>query len=356
MRAAQYHQIAGPIEVVDLPRPVPPPGSALLAVTATGVCRSDWHAWQGHDPVPLPHVPGHEIAGVVVELGAGVRAVQVGRRVTVPFVCGCGVCGYCADGQAQVCPNQTQPGFTHDGSFAEYVVIHAADTNLVALPESLDDVAAAALGCRFATSYRAVRAHARIRQGQWLAVYGCGGVGLSAVMLAVAVGARVVAVDVDPAALSAAEALGAQARVPSAGLSPSQIAERVRDLTGGGSHAGLDAIGEPGAAVASLSGLRRRGRHVQVGLLLGAAATPPLPMDLVVSRELEVYGSHGLAARDYPQMLAEIGSGGIDPARLVGRVIGLAEAGAALAAMGRGEPASTGAGAGGRTGMTVIRF
>ena len=359
MRAAQYRQIAGPIEVVDLPRPTPPPGAALLRVTATGVCRSDWHAWQGHDPVPLPHVPGHEIAGVVAELGAGVTSVPLGQRVTVPFVCGCGVCGYCADGQAQVCPNQTQPGFTHDGSFAEYVVIHAAETNLVALPDDLDDVAAAALGCRFATSYRAVRSHARIEAGQWLAVHGCGGVGLSAVMLAVAVGARVVAIDVDPAALAAARALGAEQQVASAGLGCFEVAEQVREVTGGGAHAGLDAIGDPQAAVASVAGLRRRGRHVQVGLLLGDAATPPLPMDLVVSRELEVYGSHGLAARDYPRMLAEIGTGGLDPSRLVGRVIGLDEAGAALAAMsGRHDdpnPAG-GAPADARTGMTVITF
>jgi alcohol dehydrogenase len=249
----------------------------------------------------------------------------------VPFVCGCGRCEYCAAGEQQVCPRQTQPGFTGPGSFAERVALHAADTNLVELPDGVDLVAAASLGCRFATAYRALTAHARLGAGQWLAVHGCGGVGLSAVMIGVALGAQVVAVDVSGAALRRAGELGAGACVDAADVP--DVAAAVRKVTGGGAHVSLDALGSAGTAVASVRSLRRRGRHVQVGLLLGAASTPPLPMDLVVAQELEVYGSHGMAAHEYPPMLRLVADGVLRPELLVGRVVALADAGAALAAM-----------------------
>jgi D-arabinose 1-dehydrogenase-like Zn-dependent alcohol dehydrogenase len=321
VRAVVHESYGGPLAVTEVPEPECPEGGAVLAVRATGVCRSDWHAWQGHDPVALPHVPGHELAGVVAATGAGVTRWRLGDRVTVPFVCGCGACEYCAAGEAQVCPRQTQPGFTGPGSFAERVAIHAADLNLVALPESVDFVTAAALGCRFATAYRALTAHARLAGGEWLAVHGCGGLGLSAVMIGVALGARVVAVDPSAAAVDRARELGA---VPA---TPGQL----RDLTGGGAHVSIDAAGSPASAVASVRSLRRRGRHVQAGLLLGAASTPPLPMDLVVAHELAVFGTHGMAAADYPPMMALVADGSLRPDLLVGRVIELAEAPAALA-------------------------
>jgi D-arabinose 1-dehydrogenase-like Zn-dependent alcohol dehydrogenase len=330
--------------LTDVPEPRCPDGGVVVAVRATGVCRSDWHAWKGHDPVSLPHTPGHELAGVVAEVGVGVRHWVVGDRVTVPFVCGCGACSWCQAGETQVCPDQTQPGFTGPGSFAEKVAIHGADTNLVGLPESVDFVTAASLGCRFATAFRAVVTHGRLRTGDWLAVHGCGGLGLSALMIGVALGGLVVAVDVNPAALERASALGASAVVDAGRVV--DVAAAIRDLTGGGAHVSVDAFGSPDLAVASVRSLRRRGRHVQAGLLLGASSTPPLPMDLVVSQELEIYGSHGMSAREYPAMLRLIEDGTLRPADLVGRVIGLEQAGAALAAMDR--PSATG--------MTVVRL
>jgi alcohol dehydrogenase len=331
VRALRYDAYGQLPRVVDLPDPAAPPGGVVVRVEASGICRSDWHAWRGHDPVELPHVPGLELAGTIERVGEGVRRWRPGQRVTVPFVCGCGRCDTCRAGEAQVCPHQTQPGFTGPGSLAEQVVIHAADTNLVALPEGIDALGAASLGCRFATAYRALTAHARLRPGQWLAVHGCGGVGLSAVMIGAALGARVVAVDVSAAALDRARELGAEHVIDAASLS--DPAGAVREVTSGGAHASLDALGSPDTAVSSVRSLRRRGRHVQVGLLLGAASTPALPMDLVVAHELEVYGSHGMAARDYPPMLDLVVAGRLDPRRLVGSVITLDEAGAALAAM-----------------------
>jgi alcohol dehydrogenase len=296
----------------------------------------------GHDPVPLPHTPGHELAGVVARTGSGVRRWRPGARVTVPFVCGCGRCDYCRAGEAQVCPDQTQPGFTGPGSFAELVAIHAADTNLVALPDAVDFVTAASLGCRFATAFRALTAHGRLRDGEWLAVHGCGGVGLSAVMIGVALGARVVAVDVSPAALRRAGELGAAAMVDAG---PTDAAEAVREVTGGGAHVSVDALGSPATAAASVLSLRRRGRHVQVGLLLGTDAACALPMDRVVAWELAVHGSHGMAAVDYPAMLSLVADGTLRPDLLVGRVVGLEDAGDALVAMGRPGSAA---------GMTVV--
>jgi alcohol dehydrogenase len=342
VKAVVYDDYGRMPVVRDVPPPACPEGGVVVAVRATGVCRSDWHAWKGHDPVSLPHTPGHELAGVVASVGAGVRDWAVGDRVTVPFVCGCGRCSWCEAGEAQVCPDQTQPGFTGPGSFAELVAIHGADTNLVRLPESVDFVTAASLGCRFATAFRALTTHGRLGAGEWLAVHGCGGVGLSAVMIGVALGARVVAVDVNPAALERASALGAVAVIDAGGVA--DVAAAIREVTGGGAHVSIDAFGSPELAVASVRSLRRRGRHVQAGLLLGPMSTPPLPMDLVVSQELEIYGSHGMPARDYPAMLALIEDGTLRPADLVGHVTGLEEAGAALAAM---DHPSTG-------GMTVV--
>ncbi len=323
-----YGQLPG---VRSVPEPDCPNGAVVVAVRATGVCRSDWHAWRGHDPVTLPHVPGHELAGEVVRVGEGVRRVAVGDRVTAPFVCGCGTCELCLAGDAQVCPEQYQPGFTGPGSFAEQVMVPAADTNVVRLPDGLGFVEAAALGCRFATAFRAVQAHGRVQPGQWLAVWGCGGAGLSAVMVGRALGARVVALDLSAAALEQATRLGAEVAVDAGDLATA--VERVRATTGGGAHVGVDAIGSPGVAAASVRSLRRRGRHVQVGLLLGEHALTALPMDRVVAHELEVIGSHGMAATDYPAMLDLVTRGDLDPSALVARVVALEEAGPALAAM-----------------------
>ncbi len=210
MQAVQYDAYGAAPALVEIPEPDCPPDGVLIEVRATGVCRSDWHAWQGHDPVTLPHVPGHEYAGVIHAVGPQVTTRRVGERVTVPFVCGCGRCAYCAAGDAQVCPDQSQPGFTRPGSFADLVAVPAADLNVVPLPDDLDFVTAASLGCRFATSYRALTAHGQVRRGDWVAVHGCGGVGLSAVMIASALGARVVAVDVSEPALRLAAELGAR--------------------------------------------------------------------------------------------------------------------------------------------------
>ncbi|MDR1798452.1 MAG: alcohol dehydrogenase catalytic domain-containing protein [Bifidobacteriaceae bacterium] len=341
MRAVQYDAVGGPVAWREVPEPACPTTGAVIEVKATGVCRSDWHAWRGHDPVPLPMTPGHEFAGLVAAVGPAVTRFKVGDRVTAPFVNGCGVCAYCQAGQAQVCPDQTQPGFTHPGSFAQRVVVRQADFNLVTLPAEMDFVTAAALGCRFATSFHALTAQAGLAAGEWLAVFGAGGVGLAAVLIAKAQGAKVVAVDRSGAALERAAGLGADHVIklespggPAADRAALETAAaKIRGDLDGGAHVALDAVGSEATAWASVRSLRRRGRQVQVGLMLGQAAEAALPWGLVVAQELRVAGSHGMAAADYPAMLDLIIQGKLDPTRLVGQVIGFEALGEALMAM-----------------------
>ena len=338
MRAVVYEAFGAAPETRRLPDPAPSPAGVVIRVAATGLCRSDWHGWMGHDPgIALPHVPGHELAGVIEAAGPAVTRWRAGDRVTVPFICACGRCGSCAAGDQQVCENQTQPGFTHWGSFAEYVAIRDADVNLVALPEAMDFPTAAGLGCRFATAFRAVTAHGRVTPGQWVAVHGCGGVGLSAVMIAAAVGARVVAVDVSPAALDLTRTLGAEAVLDAAQTGgEGRVAEAIQEITGGGAHVSLDALGNPATCAASIGCLRRRGRHVQVGLLPspGGRGTDGLPMDRVIAYELAVLGSHGMPAHAYGPMMDLVATGRLRPDRLITGTIGLAATPAALSAMG----------------------
>ncbi|KPI27182.1 Alcohol dehydrogenase [Actinobacteria bacterium OK074] len=333
MRAVVFERYGQHPEVRNVADPEPKARGAVVRVQATGLCRSDWHGWMGHDPdITLPHVPGHELAGVVETVGAAVTRWRPGDRVTVPFVCACGGCAACAAGDGQVCERQTQPGFTHWGSFAEYVALEQADVNLVAVPEDLSFGTAAALGCRFATAFRAVVAQGRVAAGEWVAVHGCGGVGLSAVMIAAASGARVVAVDVSPRTLELARRFGAAECVDARAVADPAAA--VRDLTGGGAHLSLDALGSPATCAASVNGLRRRGRHVQVGLLPSESGTTPVPMARVIGWELEILGSHGMAAHAYPRMLELVRAGVLRPDLLVTSTIPLAAAPEALATMG----------------------
>jgi alcohol dehydrogenase len=343
MRAAIYEEFARPPVIRNLPDPVPERGGVVIKVEANGICLSDWHGWMGHDPdITLPHVPGHELAGVIEAVGKDVKRWQRGDRVTLPFVCGCGTCPQCASGNHQVCDNQFQPGFTHWGSFAQYVAVHYADVNLVRLPDDLDYVTAASLGCRFATSFRAVVAQGRVSGGQWVAVYGCGGVGLSAIMIATALGANVVAVDIREEKLDFARSIGAAETVNARKVE--NVSGAVLEMTRGGAHVSIDALGSPKTCFDSVSGLRKRGRHVQVGLMVAEYAHSLLPMDRVVANELEILGSHGMQAYRYADLLEMIRSGRLHPEKLIGRTVDLEEGIEELTTMDRF----------GQTGVTVI--
>lgn len=326
MKAIYFTQFKGQLSVVDIPVPVPTHDGVVIKVEATGLCRSDWHAWMGHDSdIVLPHVPGHEFAGVISEIGNAVTKFKVGDRVTVPFVCGCGKCIYCLRGDAQVCPTQTQPGFTGFGSFAEYVAIDNADFNLVTIPEEVSFATAAALGCRFATAYRGLIKRAKLQAGEKVVIYGCGGVGLSAVMIAKAQGAIVYAVDINDGALEVAASLGAQT-INSRTNDPVAFLQNL-----GGADVAVDALGSEATAGAAVLSLARGGRHLQLGLLLTPNGLTAMPMARVIAWELDLLGSHGMAARDYPEMLALVASGALNPSLLVKREVGLEDGAIALA-------------------------
>ena len=224
--------------------------------------------------------------GLSSPLAQDVENWAVGDRVTLPFVGGCGHCAQCLSGNHQVCDAQFQPGFTHWGSFAEFVAINYADTNLVRLPESMDFVTAASLGCRFVTSFRALAAQGRVSGGEWVAVHGCGGVGLSAIMIANALGANVIAVDITAEKLAFARSIGAAATVNAAEVA--DVVTAVIELSGGGAHVSIDALGSQVTCFNSIANLRKRGRHIQVGLMTGDHQHPQIPMDKVIAHELEI--------------------------------------------------------------------
>lgn len=325
MKAIIYEEFGGELFLNNVTDPTPENHGCVIKVFATGLCLSDWHGWKGHDKdIKLPHVPGHELAGIVEAVGKDVRNFQIGDRVTVPFVGGCGKCSDCSSGNHQICMNQFQPGFTHWGSYAEYVGIHYADTNLVKLPDEISFVTAASLGCRFATAFRAVIDQGKVSGGQWVAVHGCGGVGLSAIMIARAQGAQVIAIDINQAALEMAKKMGASIVLNSREVE--NLSEAVLELTKGGAHVSLDAIGTQDTLLNSVRNLRKRGKHVQVGIMEPNETMSKIPIDLLIAKELEVLGSHGMQAHRYNDMINMIQCGVLKPDQLISEEVSLHDA------------------------------
>jgi alcohol dehydrogenase len=289
----------------------------------------------------LPFTPGHEIAGIVVSVGADVKTLVPGDRVAVPFILSCGSCRYCSHyNRPTVCTRQEQPGFTFQGGFAEYVALPRADRNIHKIPESVSFIQAAALGCRFTTAYRAVWQQGALTADQSIAIFGCGGVGLSCVMLAKAKAAKqIIAVDVNEAALQKAVQLGATHIVNVTGMDQNEIEQRVKALTidGHGADVTVDAAGFASTCENAVHCARPAGRMVQVGLPIGDQR-PQVPMGLVVSKELELVGSHGFAADDLPELLQLVACGDLDPSKLVERQVSLQEGAQAIQDMDHGSP------------------
>ncbi|MGB3313268.1 MAG: zinc-dependent alcohol dehydrogenase family protein [Albidovulum sp.] len=330
MRAAVLTQYRAPLDLRDLPDPDCPEDGVVLRVLACGICRSDWHSWTGADPdVSLPHIPGHEYCGVVEAAGASVTCWKPGDRVIAPFILACGQCPACAAGNQTTCPKQAIPGFTHPGAFAERIAVPRADHNLTALPASMDPALAAALGCRVTTAWHALTGRAALQPGEWLAVFGSGGVGLSALLLAKAIGARVVMVDVVAEKLAHASAHGADATVNAA---EGDAAAAVRSLTGGGAHVAIEALGIEETTVSAMKSLRKLGRMVQIGMPAGKHARMTLPMDVLYSGQLALYGTRGMPAWRYPSLLSMIEAGQVDLTPLIARRVPLSAASDELAA------------------------
>ena len=332
MKAIYFEKFGGPIQIANLAMPSCTDDGVVVKVAATGLCRSDWHGWMGHDSdVQLPHVPGHELAGTIVEAANTVRRWKIGDRVTVPFSMGCGTCSICSAGDHQICDNYYQPGFTGWGSFAEYVSLPFADVNLVRIPDWMEFDVAASLGCRFVTSFRAVVAQGNVKPDSWVAVHGCGGVGLSAIMIAASLGAQVIAVDINDDALKLARSLGATFLV---NARADNVVEKILDVSGVGANVSIDALGSSITNSNSVRCLRKRGRHIQVGLMADSGANAENLWPDIIAKELEILGSHGMSAQAYPHLLRLIENKTLRPEELVCRHVSLSEAAEILPGMG----------------------
>ncbi len=320
MKAVVYSEFKGRLRIQDVPEPATPANGVLIQVKATGLCRSDWHGWQGHDAdISLPHVPGHEFSGIVSNVGAKVTKWKSGDRVTVPFVCGCGSCPQCATGNQQICDNQSQPGFTHWGSFSEFVSVYHADENLVKLPDDMSFGAAATLGCRYITSYRALVDQGKVKSEDWVAIHGVGGIGLSAIQIAKAKGAYVIATDIVQEKLEFAKDLGADYVL---NAETSDTGKEIQTICGG-AHISMDALGSIETCKQSIASLRKHGKHIQVGLMAGKDENPTIAMDKVIAYELQLIGSHGMQAHRYPEIFEMILEGKLHPEYLVKSKISL---------------------------------
>lgn len=337
MRASVLHGFDTAPVLQDVADPICPRDGVIVQVAACGVCRSDHHAWKGVDPdVALPHVMGHEFSGVITELGPDVTGLTVGMRVTAPFILGCGHCDECTHGEPTTCNTQQVIGFTRWGAFAQYLAVPHAAANIVPLPDAVSFDVAAAMGCRVTTAWRAVYDRARVQSGEWVAVVGAGGAGLSAIMIAKALGAKVIAVDLSQSALDLAVAQGADHAI----LSSPEAAQELRALTGGGAHVAIEAVGITPTYDIALRSLRKLGRYVQIGMPTGAHETVPLPLlELVYARQLTIMGMRGLSAKGFAPLLDLMAQGRLDFAPLITQRIGLDGVGDALKAMDHGQPA-----------------
>jgi D-arabinose 1-dehydrogenase-like Zn-dependent alcohol dehydrogenase len=327
MRAATFIGAGEPLEIREVALPDVPADGVRVETLAAGVCRSDIHNWLGDwhwlgFENPVPRILGHEMAGVVVETGPLVRRINVGDRVTIPFHVACGVCARCRSSETNLCSRALYLGGSLPGAFAEYVAIPRADLNCVRLPDEVSIEAGAALGCRFMTAWHGLNDLARVQPGEWVVVIGAGGgVGLSAVSLSQALGARVIAVDRSDEKLAAAQRAGAE-RVIKAVDDPFE--EQVLELTRGGADVSLDAVAKQSTVRSALLALRAGGRHVQVGMTdASEQGDITIPIDRVVAGELKLLGVSGNPHANYAPLLELVRSGRCDPAALIGSRIAL---------------------------------
>lgn len=328
MRAAVLREYNAPLSIEDVADPACPEDGVVLRVDACGVCRSDWHGWVGEHPRVKPgQIQGHEYCGEVV--AAGPRATyRVGDQVVAPFILACGTCPSCQSGAQNTCPNQRLPGFVEPGAFAQYVAV-PFDHNLSRLPESLSPTVAAGLGCRVTTAWHGLTGRAGLRTGEWLAVHGTGGVGLSALILGQALGARVICVDVVPEKLAHAKSLGAEHVVDAR---DGDVGARIKELTGGGTHVSVEALGIEATVNGSIECLRPLGRHVQLGLPTGHTARMNVNMNAVYMGNLAIFASRGMPSWRYPSLLDLITRGVVDMSPLIARTVALSDASGELAA------------------------
>jgi D-arabinose 1-dehydrogenase-like Zn-dependent alcohol dehydrogenase len=323
MKAMVMEEIGKPMVVKEWPEPKCTPDGAIVRVEGSGICRSDWHLWQGDwgwigFKPRMPAILGHEFAGVIEEVGKDVKTLKVGARVVVPLAQGCGVCNDCRTGHSNHCMGAGM------GGYARYGLLSHADFNYAPLPDSIDFVEASAMGCRYVTSFHGILDQGQVKADESVVVYGCGGVGLSAIQIAAALGARVIAVDLDDRKLELAKTAGASDVINGKTTDP---VKAVRELTGGGADVSVDALGIAATCRNAVLSLRKRGRHVQIGLTTqGEKGEVALPIDQIVFKEIQIIGSLAIQSFRYPAMLSMVERGLLAPRKLVTETIPIEKA------------------------------
>ncbi len=358
LRAAVLECTGGPLTVQELSLAPPERGEVLVRLRASGVCHSDQNAIDGTAETRCPAVLGHEGAGIVEAVGADVTRVAPGDHVALSWMPSCGTCEECLRDLPQLCstawPAMAAGGlldgttrlsrngdpvyhYSFISSFAEACVLPEA--SCVPIPADVPFEIAGLVGCAVTTGVGAVWRTAGVRPGERVAVFGCGGVGLSAVLGAAAAGAgAIVAVDIAPAKLEVARGLGAHDAVEW-GASPEETAAAVIEATGGGVDYAIEATGRPDAMLAAFLSTRARGAAVLIGIP-PAAATLSLPALSIPRMERRVLGSlYGSSrpARDFPLTLDLYRRGRLPLDRLISHRLPLDEIGHAFELMRSGE-------------------
>jgi D-arabinose 1-dehydrogenase-like Zn-dependent alcohol dehydrogenase len=325
MKAMVLEAYSEPMVVKEFPNPQCPPHGAIVRVEGSGICRSDWHLWMGDWSwiglaLQPPAVLGHEYAGVVEEVSKEVKNFKRGDRVVMPPNHACGTCEDCRRGSSNLC----FAGGTFMGGYGRYAAVAHADFNMVPLNDQIDFIEAAAMGCRYITAYHGVLDQGQVKADESVVIYGCGGVGLSATQIAAAAGAQVIAVDLDDQKLALAKKAGAEHVINAKNTDP---VSAVVELTNGGAHVAIDALGIATTCRNAVLSLRKHGRHVQIGLTTGQEkGEVPLPIDRMVLMEIQFTGSASMQTGRYPAMLNMVARGKLSPKALVTETIPIEKA------------------------------
>ena len=311
MKAAVFHGPGKPLTIEDLEKPIAGPEEALVKVAACGVCATDLHYLHGTPTFKKPPlILGHEVSGWVEDVAPDVTAFRSGEAVLVPSVQSCGECMPCRRGRDNLCERMVMPGNHVDGGFAQFLKVPARA--LIRLPEGLPVQESAVISDAVSTPFHAVRTRGRVQGGDRVAIFGCGGVGINAVQIAAALGATVIAVDVDPRKLEQAKGLGAAEAL---NAREGDVAKAIRKLTSGGVDVAFEIVGKPQVLDQAFSSVRAGGTLVAVGY---SEETWNFAVHRAMFREMSVLGSLGCCSSDYPTILEMVRSGRIRLEPVVG--------------------------------------
>ncbi len=332
MKAAVFHGPGAGLKVEDIAVPQIGPDQILVKVAACGACHTDLHYLEHGVPTfkKPPIVLGHEASGIVEEVGVDVANVKAGQRVLIPAVLTCGKCRFCRMGRENICSDMKMLGNHFDGAYAEYVAVPSKD--VLDLPEAIPIETASIIADALSTPYHAVKNRAQVRPGDTVVVFGCGGVGINAVQLSAAVGASVIAVDINERKLQWAQALGAAKTINASNVD--RVSKAVKKLTGGGADIAIEVIGNPRTIEEAFESVRIGGRLCVVGYT-------PEPISIIggkiMFKEIEIVGSLGCPPGEYVPLIRMVESGKIDVTRLVTHRFSLQEIQGAFDVMKEGE-------------------